>query len=106
MSQLSVEHLTTYQNIGSAFCTLDDGPLVRLDGLSEGSSRTSHERMAMISETVARGAHSLSCMSDGRKFKITRIIGAPTQGCVHQGAGGHADSVARQRTLEPHERDS
>ena len=43
VSQVAVEYLTTYQNIGAAYCRLDGGELVRLDGLVA-DSRTSHER--------------------------------------------------------------
>ena len=85
VSQVAVEYLTTYQNIGSAYCRLDGGELVRLDGLVA-DSRTSHERTSTLSTTARGGRHQLSCISDGQKFKITRVVCTPSQMCDQEAA--------------------
>ena len=85
VSQVAVEYLTTYQNIGAAYCRLDGGELVRLDGLVA-DSRTSHERTSTLSTTARGGRHQLSCISDGQKFKITRVVCTPPQMCDQEAA--------------------
>ena len=80
VSQVAVEYLTTYKNIGATYCRLNGGELVRLNALVP-DSHTSHERQAALSTAARRGRQQLSCLSDGRKFKITRIVCTPPQTC-------------------------
>jgi hypothetical protein len=69
--EVIVEYLTTYTNIGTATCSVDGGPPVKLDGRTDEKVSVGSFRKI---EAPAGGVHDLTCMSDGRKFKLLSVL--------------------------------
>jgi len=73
---IQLEILKTYENIGSVVCWLDaqapsPGNACRVDGLWE--SRTSIQSFVYLRAVAPAGRHTLSCRSNGKKFKLMSI---------------------------------
>jgi hypothetical protein len=71
VGEVIVEYLATYTNIGTATCSVDGGPSILLDGRIDEQVSVGEFRKI---EAPAGGAHKLTCISDGRKFKLLSVL--------------------------------
>jgi len=68
--QLTIEFLSTYDNIGSAYCSIDAEDLCEIQGFW--NHKSSQSNFATL-HTSSKGQAQVTCKSDGHKFKIISI---------------------------------